>query len=148
MAMIECGLYFFMQKKVVEFNLKQRSKKFPDLRAGDVVKVHRKIAEKDKEIAQVFEGMIIGIKGKQSSSPMMTVRKISHGVGVELILPLYSPLVDKIEVIKRAKIRRAKLYYLRETSLKSTKMKYTDAKGKTIIEETEKPEAEEVIAAE
>jgi large subunit ribosomal protein L19 len=126
---------FFMQKKVIEFNLKQRTKKFPDLRPGDVVKVHRKIAEKDKEIAQVFEGMIIAVKGSQSSSPTITVRKVAHGVGVELILPLYSPLVDKIEVVKRAKIRRAKLYYLRDISLKSTKMKYTDTKGKSIIEE-------------
>jgi len=134
---------FFMQKRVIEFNLKQRTKKFPDLRSGDVVKVHRKITAKDKEIAQVFEGMIIAIKGSQSSSPTITVRKVAHGVGVELILPLYSPLVDKIELVKRAKVRRAKLYYLRETSLKSTKMKYTDMKGKNIPEEIEAPEVKE-----
>jgi len=117
-----------MHKKIIEFNLKQREKKLPDLRPGDVVKIHRKIVEKDKELIQIFEGMIIALKGKQSSSPMMTVRKISHGVGVELMLPVFSPLIDKIELVKHAKVRRAKLYYLRDKPAKSLKMKYKETK--------------------
>jgi len=115
-----------MKKKIVEFNLSQRDKKVPDLRAGDIIKITRKIKEGSKEISQVFEGIIIAIKGKQSSSPMITVRKVSNGVGVELILPLYSPNISKLILVKRAKIRRAKLYYIREKTGKSLKMKYKD----------------------
>jgi large subunit ribosomal protein L19 len=115
-----------MKKKIVEFNQSQREKKLPDLRAGDIVKITRKIKEGSKEISQLYEGIVIAIKGKQSSSPMITVRKVSHGVGSELILPLYSPNISKIILVKRAKVRRAKLYYIREKSVKSLKMKYKD----------------------
>lgn len=115
-----------MQKKVIEFNLARKTPKMPDLRAGDVVRIHRKIIEGGKERIQIFEGMIIAIKGKQSSSPMITVRKVSEGVGVELIIPVFSPKVGKIELVKRAKVRRSKLYYIRERSAKSLRMKYKD----------------------
>jgi large subunit ribosomal protein L19 len=115
-----------MQKKVIEFNKEQGSKKFPDFQAGDVVKVSRKIKEGDKERIQIFEGLIIAVKGKQSSSPMITVRKVSSGIGVELILPIFSPSIDKIELVKRAKVRRAKLYYLRGLTAKKSRMKYKD----------------------
>lgn len=115
-----------MQKKIIEFNQTQRSKKFPDFQAGDVVKVHRKIKEGDKERIQVFQGIIISIKGKQSSSPMITVRKVSDGIGVELILPIFSPGIEKIEVLKRAKIRRSKLFYLRGLTAKKSRMKYKE----------------------
>lgn len=125
-----------MKKKIVEFNLSQRNKKLPDLRAGDIVKITRKIKEGAKEISQVFEGIVIAIKGKQSSSPMITVRKVSHGVGSELILPLYSPNISKMVLIKRAKVRRSKLYYIREKSVKSLKMKYKDLSGFAKAEET------------
>ncbi len=118
----------YMQKKLIEFNMAQRDKKDLDFQAGDVVRVHRKIKEGEKERTQVFEGMIIAVKGGQSSSPIMTVRKVSAGVGVELILPMYSPMVEKIELVKRAKVRRAKLYYVREKTAKSLRFKYTDAK--------------------
>jgi large subunit ribosomal protein L19 len=118
-----------MKKKIIEFNSSQRNKKVPELRAGDVVKIHRKIKEGNKERIQVFEGIIIAIKGKQSSSPMITVRKVSLGVGVELILPVHSPQIEKIELVKRAKVRRAKLYYIRDKSTKSLRMKYKDLSG-------------------
>lgn len=126
---------------MIEFNSGQRAKKIPELRSGDIVKIHRKIKEGEKERLQVFEGIIIAIKGKQSSSPMVTVRKISFGVGVELILPVYSPQIEKIELIKRAKIRRSKLYYLRNKSAKSLRMKYKDIAGYAKAEE-EKTESE------
>ena len=117
---------FFMHQKLIEFNLTQRSKKLPDLRSGDIIKVQRKIKEAKREVTQTFEGIVIAIKGKQSSSPVITVRKVSHGVGVELILPVYSPTIQNIELVKRAKVRRSKLYYIREKSAKSMKMKYKD----------------------
>lgn len=132
-----------MKKKIIEFNSSQRNKKVPELRAGDVVKIHRKIKEGGKERIQVFEGIIIAIKGKQSSSPMMTVRKVSSGVGVELILPIHSPQIEKIELVKRAKVRRAKLYYIRDKSTKSLRMKYKDLSGFVKEEETSATEAAE-----
>jgi large subunit ribosomal protein L19 len=113
-----------MQKKVIEFNQELRVKQVPDFSAGDVVKVHRKIKEGDKERVQVFEGLIIAVKGGQSSSPTITVRKVSNGVGVELIVPIFSPSIEKIEIVKKAKVRRAKLYYLRGLTAKKSRMKY------------------------
>lgn len=111
---------------MIEFNLAQRKKKLLDLRSGDVVKIHRKFTEGKKEMKQVFEGIVIALNGRQSSSPMVTVRKVSSGVGVELILPLYSPQIEKIELVKRARVRKAKLYYIRNKSSKSLKLKYKD----------------------
>lgn len=131
-----------MQKKIIEFNQAQRSKKFPDFQAGDVVKVYRKIKEGDKERTQVFQGIIISIKGKQSSSPMITVRKVSDSFGVELILPIFSPGIEKIELIKRAKIRRSKLFYLRGLTAKKSRMKYKEL-AEFIPDEEKVSEAEE-----
>ena len=117
-----------MQKKLVEFNLKQRAKsEVPELKTGDVVKVHRRLFEGTKELSQVYEGMIIAVKGRQSASPMITVRKVTHGVGSEIIVPMHSPMIKKIEVVKSAKTKRSKLYYVRDKSAKSLKFKYTDA---------------------
>ena len=115
-----------MNNKMIEFNAGQKSKNFPAFRAGDIVKIHRKIVEGKKEMKQVFEGIVISVKGRQSSSPMITVRKVSGGIGVELILPIFSPAIDKIELVKRANVRKAKLYYIRNRSSKSLKMKYKD----------------------
>ncbi len=135
-----------MQKKVIEFNQEQRkSKQFPDFQSGDVVKVHLKIKEGAKERVQVFQGLIIAIKGKQSSSPTITVRKVSNGVGVEMIVPILSKNVEKIELMKRAKVRRAKLYYVRGLTAKQSRMKYKDVSEFATPEEEVKeilPEAE------
>ena len=92
----------------------EETAKMPDLRPGFTIKVHQKIAEGEKERIQIFEGIILSIRGKKDHERMMTVRKISHGVGVEKIFPLASPTIEKIEVVKTAKVRRAKLYYLRD----------------------------------
>lgn len=127
-----------MQKTVVEFNQAQRGEKM-DIRAGDVVKVHRKIKEGDKERIQIFEGMVIAVKGGQSSSQMITVRKVSNGNGVEIIVPVISPNIEKIEMVKRAKVRRSKLYYIREKAAKALRFKFTDLSE---IEKTEKVEKE------
>ena len=136
-----------MQKKIIDFNSSQRSKKTPDLQSGDVVKVYRKIKEGEKERIQIFEGLVIAIKGKQSSSPMITVRKVSEGVGVELVLPIYSKGIEKIELVKKAGVRRSKLYYLRGLTVKKSRMKYKDISAFVAAEEEKKeieaPAAEE-----
>lgn len=115
-----------MRSEVIEFNKSQR-KETIDFYAGDVVRVHRKIKEGDKERVQIFEGMVIAIKGGQSSSPMMTVRKVSNGVGVEIVVPVFSPGIEQIELVKRAKVRKSKLYYIREKAAKALRFKFTDA---------------------
>lgn len=126
-----------MNKTLTEFNLNQRkSKNYPEFKTGDIVKVHRRIKEGEKERVQIFEGIIIAKKGGQSSSPTITVRKVSSGVGVELVLPVYSPSIDTIEVVKRAKVKRAKLYYIRDKSAKSLRLKYKDIAKFGVAEET------------
>ena len=96
--------------------------KRPDMRAGDTVRVHVKVREGDKERIQVFEGMIIGMH-RGGTRASFTVRKVSFGQGVERIFPLHSPTVDKIEVLRGAKVRRAKLYFLRDLKGKAARMK-------------------------
>ncbi len=84
------------------------------LKAGDVVKVHQKIIEKGKERIQIFEGLIIAIKGNGPLAKRITVRRIASGVGVERTFPLNLPSLAKIEVVKKTKVKRAKLYYVRK----------------------------------
>ncbi|PID51792.1 MAG: 50S ribosomal protein L19 [Candidatus Moraniibacteriota bacterium] len=122
-----------MRTEVMAFNKKQRKDSIV-FYAGDVVRVHRKIKEGDKERVQVFEGMIIAIKGGQSSSPMMTVRKVSNDVGVEIVVPLFSPNIEKIELVKRAKVRKSKLYYVRDKAAKALRFTFTDASD--IVDQT------------
>ncbi len=94
----------------------------PDFREGDTVRVHAKIKEGNRERIQVFEGTVIKRQGG-SSRETFTVRKFSNGVGVEKTWPLHSPIVEKIEVVRRGKVRRAKLYYLRGRVGKKAKVK-------------------------
>jgi len=94
----------------------------PSFSVGDTVKVHVKIKEGDKERIQVFEGVVIARRNGDLRSSF-TVRKISFGQGVERIFPLHSPVIDKIEVSKRGKVRRAKLYYLRGLKGKAARIK-------------------------
>ena len=96
----------------------KNSRKNVDLRTGDTVRVHQKIQEKGKTRLQVFEGMILARKHGTEAGATLTVRKSANGYGVERIFPLYSPLVDKIELVKRSKVRRAKLYYIRDKAVK------------------------------
>ena len=97
--------------------------KLPDLRAGDTVKVFQKIKEGEKERIQPFEGLVIAKKHGNGISATFTVRKIVGGTGVERIFPLHSPLIDKIEILRRSKVRRAKLYYIREKAAKEVRRK-------------------------
>src|SRR6187399_826353 len=101
--------------------------KRPAIKPGDSVKVHVKVREGDKERIQVFEGMVIGMH-RGGARATFTVRKVSFGQGVERIFPLHSPVIDKIEVLRTAKVRRAKLYFLRELKGKAARMKETGKK--------------------
>jgi large subunit ribosomal protein L19 len=94
----------------------------PDFVSGDTVKVHVKIKEGEKERIQVFQGVVIS-KRKGTSNASFTVRKVSYGIGVERIFPLHSPIIDKIEVITKGRVRRAKIYYLRKLRGKAARIK-------------------------
>ncbi len=94
----------------------------PEFRPGDTVKVHYRIREGEKERIQIFQGIVIKRKNNGLSSTF-TVRKESSGIGVERIFPLHSPMIEKIEVVRRGKVRRAKLYYLRNLKGKAATVK-------------------------
>ena len=100
----------------------QMKKGLPEFRPGDTLRVHVKIKEGDKERIQVFEGTVIRQR-RGGSRSTFTVRKVSFGQGVERIFPLHSPMLDKIEVVRSARVRRAKLYYLRKLKGKSARMR-------------------------
>ena len=93
----------------------------PEFRAGDTLNVHVRVVEGSKERIQVFKGVVISRRGG-GTRESFTVRKISGGVGVERVFPLHSPSIDKIEVIRRGKVRRAKLYYLRDLRGKAARI--------------------------
>jgi large subunit ribosomal protein L19 len=94
----------------------------PSFSAGDTVKVHVKIKEGEKERIQAFQGVVIS-KRKGSSHATFTVRKVSYGIGVERIFPMHSPIIDKIEILNRGRVRRAKIYYLRKLRGKAARIK-------------------------
>jgi large subunit ribosomal protein L19 len=96
----------------------------PAMKSGDTVKVHVKVREGDKERIQVFEGVVIGMH-RGGARASFTVRKVSFGQGVERIFPLHSPIIDKVDVVRSARVRRAKLYYLRDLKGKAARMKET-----------------------
>ena len=95
----------------------------PQFKAGDSVNVHVKIREGNKERIQQFQGTVIQRKNPNTNGETFTVRKISNGVGVERIFPLLSPNIDKVEVIRRGKVRRARLFYLRGRQGKAARIK-------------------------
>ena len=94
----------------------------PVLAPGDTVKIGTKLVEWDKERTQSFQGVVIKVK-QGGAGPILMVRRIAYGVGVERTFPVYSPRVEKIEVLRHAKVRRARLYYLRKLSAKASRLK-------------------------
>jgi len=108
--------------KAIELIEQTHLVKRPGMRSGDTVRVHVKVREGDKERIQIFEGMVIAMH-RGGSRATFTVRKVSFGQGVERIFPLHSPTVDKIEVIRGARVRRAKLTFLRDLKGKAARMK-------------------------
>lgn len=135
--------------KTVKLNvINPEERKALDLRAGDTVKVHQIIHEKGKIRLQVFEGLVLARKHGTEAGATFTVRKVSEGVGVERIFPLYSPMIDKIEVVRRAQVRRAKLYYIRTKAAKeiSRAMRSAKAIKSPVVPATEAVVAEEAPA--
>jgi large subunit ribosomal protein L19 len=129
-----------MSKILDAFN-KLQLKTMPEIKSGCTVKVHQKIKEGNKERIQIFEGIVIARKHGKGISSTITVRKVADGIGVERIFPVHSPSIDKIEVIRKGKVRRSKLYYLRTAKGKKARLKKIDfvaaiAPEKTIVEET------------
>jgi large subunit ribosomal protein L19 len=100
----------------------ERKTGVPEFRPGDTVKVHVKVQEADKTRLQVFQGVVIARKGS-GRRETFSVRKISDGVGVERIFPVHTPSIEKIEVVRRGRVRRAKLYYLRERRGKAARIR-------------------------
>lgn len=95
----------------------------PDFVPGDTINVHVKIKEGEKERIQQFKGVVIKRRNSKNPKATVTVRKISDGIGVERVFPLYSPIIDKIEVTRKGRVRRAKLYYLRERTGKAARIR-------------------------
>lgn len=100
----------------------QMKEDVPDFGPGDTVRVHVKVTEGGRERIQVFEGTVIARKGG-GLDETFTVRRVSYGVGVERIFPIHAPVVERIEVVRRGKVRRAKLYYLRQLQGKAARIK-------------------------
>ena len=114
-----------------------------DLKSGDTVRVWQKIKEGDKTRLQAFEGLVLARKHGSEAGATFTVRKVVDGVGVERIFPVYSPSIDKIEIIRRARVRRAKLYYVRERAVKEIRRqlrKVINGKEEVVKEEVKKEE--------
>ena len=111
-----------MFETIQKINQAQKKSQVVDVRTGDTVRVHQKIKEGTKERVQIFEGVVLRVTRKESLTSSMTVRRIASGVGVEKTFLLHSPLVLKIEVTKRSKVRRNYLTYLRDRSGKSARL--------------------------
>ncbi len=112
-----------MNNKIVKFDQTGLKKNIPDIRPGNTVRIFQKIKEKDKERIQVFEGVVLARKHGKGISATITVRRVVSGVGVERVFPINSPMIDKIEVSKKGKVRRSKLYYLRTAKGKRGQLK-------------------------
>ncbi len=131
-----------MDTNILEKIEKAQYKNRPDVKVGDTVKLHLKIVEGGKERIQVFEGVVLAMSGA-GLSKNITVRKMSSGIGVEKIVPFHSPTLDKIEVVKRGKVRRSKLYYMK-TKIGKRAMKVSNIKDVYMTDEVVAVE-EEVV---
>ena len=109
-----------LMKSFIEKNMPEKAA--PAVNVGDTVRVHLRVKEGNRERIQVFEGTVIA-KKHGGTPETFTVRRISYGVGVEKVFPLYSPVIEKVETVRRGKVRRAKLYYLRDRVGKAAKVK-------------------------
>ena len=132
-----------MEITKVQFTpVEQESRKNLDFKAGDTVRVWNKILEKGKVRLQAFEGLVLARKHGKESGATFTIRKVASGVGVERIFPLFSPNIDKIEVLRKSKTRRNKLYYIRTKAVKEVKKRLKsitisrEEKAEAKVEET------------
>lgn len=140
------GIMTIDTTKISPVNTEDRKKL--GIRAGDTVRVWVKIQEKGKTRLQAFEGLVLAKKHGSEPGATFTVRKVSQGVGVERIFPLYSPSIDKIEIIKRANIRSAKLYHIREKVAREIKRQMRKMKMMDLASMSDSEEAERKIKEE
>lgn len=120
----------------------------PEVRPGDLVRVHQKIKEGDKERISIFEGLVIATKHGSGISATITVRKVVDGIGVERVFPIHSPRIDKIETVRRSKVGRAKLYYIRDKAAREVrrKMRTLRLESPAAVAEEEQTNEAEVTA--
>lgn len=109
-------------EQITYFTQQSQKKNIPDLKPGDTVRVHQKIREGNKERIQIFEGIVMAVRGNKSINASFVVRRIASGVGVEKTFPLHSPNVVKVERVKSSKVRQARLYYLRDRHGRASRM--------------------------
>ena len=109
--------------KIDIFNKKHQKENLAEIKPGYLIRVHQKIKEGDKQRIQIFEGLVIARKHGKGINSTITVRKVSKGVGVERIFPVHSPNIEKIEIVRKHKVRRSKLYYIRHKSAKESRLK-------------------------
>ncbi len=147
-----------METKTEIFNKQNLKQDLLDIRVGDTIKVYQKIKEtakkdkgakekKAKEKIQVFEGLVLARKHGKGINTTITVRKVISKIGVEKIFPIHSPTIEKIEIVKRAKVRRAKLYYLRDAKGRKARLKrkeYTAPEPIAPVKEEIRPEPETI----
>lgn len=124
-----------MSKVISPVDIESRKKL--DLRAGDTVRVEQKIEEKGKIRLQAFEGLVLAVKHGKTAGGTFTVRKVASGVGVEKIFPLYSPSIDSIDIVRRARVRRAKLYYIRDKAAREVRRSMRNLRTVKVAPETE-----------
>ncbi len=133
-----------MAKVITPVKIEERKKL--DLRSGDTVRVWQKIQEKGKTRLQAFEGLVLARKHGKEAGATFTVRRVASGVGVEKIFPLYSPIIDKIEMVKRAKVRRSKLYHIREKAAKEISRQMRNIRvAKDVVEDASVEEVPEKV---
>lgn len=129
----------------------QRNRKIPQIRTGDTVKVSVRVKEGDRERSQLFQGVVLKVVGGASPGATFTVRRVSHGVGVERTFFLHSPLIEKVETLRHGDIRRARLFYLRTLSGKAARIKEkgrrVEALAEAIVVEPEQPAEEPPVPA-
>lgn len=129
-----------MESKVITSPIDMAARTKLGLRSGDTVRVWQKIKEGDKTRLQAFEGLILSRKHGDEPGATFTVRKVVDGVGVERIFPLYTPMIDEIEIVRRSKVRRSKLYFVREKAAKAIRRQMRNLRA-------EKPERTDVVKA-
>jgi len=143
-----------MSTKIQDFLKNYLKKDLPDIRPGDTVRIFQKIQEENEgkkkrgRGTQLFEGVVIAKKHGKGISSTITVRKVISGVGVERIFPIHSPLIEKIEIVKRAKVRRAKLYYLRTAKGRKARLKNKELAEAIVWEENKEEEVSNQIKEE
>ncbi len=132
----------------IQSPVKVADRKSLDIRSGDSIRVWQKIQEKGKTRLQAFEGLVIAVKHGKEAGATFTVRRVASGVGVEKIFPLYSPMIDSIETLKRSKVRRAKLYHIRDKAAKEIRRQMRNIRALPDNTPSEDEVAPEVTEAE